>query len=207
MAYIRKRRRMLKKKPTLAVAIKKQLFRTAEHKYKDTPFDVAPQTNGTIIDMSVIAGGDTDDTRDGDQIRVLKWSMNMAVLAGDQTNLVRVIVFRWNVMSSYKAPLTADILAFAGFPVAGIPTAQYTWDNIRQKQFTILYDKLFATALTAGPAIIAKQKKVYKLGLPINYEATTTNGEGKLYMLFVSDSLGGANPQCIGDFRIEYNDS
>lgn len=200
-------RRMAKKKPTLAVAIKKQLFRTAEHKYKDTVFDLAPQSNGTIIDMSNILSGDTDETRDGDQIRILKWSMNMAVLAGDQTNLIRCIVFRWNVMSSYKTPLPADILNFAGFPLAVIPTAQYTWDNVRQKQFTVLYDKLFAVSLNAGPAIIAKQKKVYKLGLPVNYEAATANGEGKIYMLFISDSTAGPNPQAIGDFRIEYNDS
>lgn len=209
MPYRKRRMRRYRKKngtKRLKAIIKKTMMKTAETKFWDFNVDLNPDVNGIIVPLTDVPQGDTDVSRDGDQLRILKYSHRLSVIPADTSNLVRVIIFRWNVMSSYKAPLTTDLLAIGGAPVATIPTANYVFDNQRQRQFTILSDRLYPVALN-GPAILARYQKKSMKGLPINFEASTVNAKGKLYLLAISDSSATAHPRIVGNTRIIFNDS
>lgn len=204
--YGMKKKKYVKKKTSTTALVKRMMNKVQEKKYNDFVIDVNPDTSGIILDLTNILQGDSDFTRDGDQLNLLQWRLTSHIINADNTNAVRMIVFRWNVSTSYRVPVVSDILSFAGYPLACIPDADYVFDNKRAKQFSVLYDTILGLG-NAGPNIICKMKKSYVNGLPINYEASGGVGTGKLFMLLVSDSNVVAHPRVTGVFRTIYTDS
>lgn len=204
--YGMKKKKYAKKKAASVMTVKKMINKVQEKKFYDLIVDDATSTSGTILSLTDIAQGDTDFTRDGDQINVKSWNFRFQMTGADNSNAYRIIIFRWNVPTNYRVPVVSDILNVSGLPVTAIPNAQYVFDNKRQKQFSVVYDKILGVA-AAGPGIIVKATKAYVNGLPISFNASTTDGEGKLFMLLLSDSNTLAHPRLSGVFRTVYTDS
>lgn len=204
--YGKRKKKYVKRKVATVKTVKRMINKNQEKKFYDLVIDDTTSSSGSILSLTDIAQGDTDFTRDGDQLNVKYWNFRYQMTGADNTNCYRIIIFRWNVPTTYRVPVVTDILNIAGLPVTAIPNAQYVFDNKRQKQFSVLYDKIVGVA-AAGPGIITKATKSYLNGLPISYSSSGTDGEGKLFMLLISDSSAAAHPRLSGVFRTIYTDS
>lgn len=181
--------------------VKKYIARQQEHKYWDVTNSAAIDFSGVIYDLSLIPQGDTDISRDGDKLMPTSLYLNMKVEAGDPTNVMRVIVFRWKINSAAYAPTVADILAVTGSAYA--PMSPYLHDI--KSQFTVVKDLTFHVS---SYNVFAWYKRTIRLAKrTIKYAGGTTSASDKLYMLVVSDSGTITHPSFTSYTRLNFTDS
>lgn len=222
-----RRGRKLNKRQKLEV--KKMIAVKQEHKaflYDSTA--TAVTTAGIIKPLSDIATGAGYNLRAGDQLTVTSLSFKYDIQVGavgliaaaDQYNSVRVIVFKWYNDSGLGAPATANIITAATDPV----NAMYDFDG--RHLYKVIYDRthtVFNTPNWNGtaaapywssgiqahydcPKVITVSGK--KLGKKtISYDIGTTDGVGKYYALFISDSAFTPNPTIDFNSEMIFTDS
>lgn len=157
--------------------------------------------NGTVTRLTAVPQGDTDLARDGDQLQLTSWQLRFAFVVGDAYNIMRIIIFRWDMDDSEDTPTAPEILFNVGS--TNSPLSSFNQDSIRQKQMRILYDKL-VTIDTYNPIKVFKIKK--RNSSKISFSGGTTNGTGHLYMLVVSDSGAVTHPAIAYDFKCNFID-
>jgi len=127
--------------------------------------------------------------------------VNLGTLAADTTNLLRIIIYRWHPSAS-SAPSATSILQYTGLQNA--PNSPYYHDQ--RRLFTVIYDHTFPQVLV-GDNSNFHINKVFKLRpKEISFNAGTTNGSEKLFMLVISDSGAAPNPGLVGYLRLSYTD-
>lgn len=188
-----------------ARTVRHMMNRVVEWKHKtQNQLNVGITTAGTILDLSVIAQGQTDQTRIGDQLNMASMSFRGHVygnIADTVPRNVRLIAFQWN---NDTAPAVADILIVT----AGLETsATYNTDNARM--YKIRYDRVFKTnnVVASGQFMQNIKRKVV---IPyddrkVKYSAGGTAGTGKMYWLQISTA--GANfPSLSVEWKINFSD-
>jgi len=167
----------------------------------------------TPVDLTNIAQGDTDATRDGDTIilKSVEWSMlykyNNSSTLGDlkgSGNVVRFILFRWHPLSSDVSPTLAKIIQYTAVSYA--PHAPLNHDG--RDQFDILIDKVIV--LDGFSKAFVNFKGLQKLDSKLQFKASTTDGSGKLYFTCLSDAVSGTGPYPTLEsylIRVSYTDS
>lgn len=187
---------------TITRKIKKEVTKGKEKKYFNMSATGTVDWNGTITDMCLVAQGDADTDRDGDQLEIRSFELNYTLSQGDATNQFRVIVLQWFPTS---VPTVANIIFGSGAATA--PIASYQHDN--RFQFRILLDEVVSLASAAGTAALTRRHmliggfKTRKL----QYVAGSTAGSDHLYMLLVSDSSASAHPGITYYAKLNYFDS
>jgi hypothetical protein len=187
--------------------ISQKLAKNMELKHKDSTRNSATgQSSSAAIDsLTDIASGDTDQTRDGDQLNLVRCFgrinsyISTSDVTADDSNYVRVILFQWFPNTT---PTTADILE----DDSNYPT-QSVYKHDTRFMYTILMDHTFSLCRN-GPSnmihdfsIVNFRKKVQFLA---NSSSVATN---KLYLLRVSDS-GTIEHPALGYFiRVLYHDA
>jgi hypothetical protein len=170
-----------------------------ELKSFDTGFSAAVSTAGTLQKISTIPQGDTDSTRDGDQLNIVRIDLLGSFQFADAINAGRLIIFRWNQDDSSAAPVVADILQTL------TPYSPMNRDNLRAKKFSVLHDQLCLVGAT-GPNISSINLKRF-FPSKINFQATATTGNGHIYVYMVSDSGAVTHPQFSYVARVWFTDS
>lgn len=165
--------------------IKSSMLKVMEPKSFDQGLTANPGNGGTSIlqKCTTITQGDTDTSRDGDQLYV-EWTearYNVIVNTTDVSNLVRVIVFCWHLDDGGQAPTASLILQSSTTPLSS-----YNRDSVKERLFTVLNDGLHAV-YSGGIGQIShhyRNQKKFK----ITYTAGGTTGKNNVYVLAVSDS-------------------
>lgn len=174
-----------------------------ELKYHNVSDQVTVNDTGTVFNISQIAQGDTDQTRDGDALLATSIHCKFQVGRADNTNMMRVILFRWLAedTSTIDPPTMTKILQTTG---SVQPMAQLNHDF--RSKFQVLYDRIVTVDQVANDQYFWQiNKKLAKV--PMRFSAGTTNGKNKIWMLAVSDSSTVTDPSFLYDIRINYTDS
>lgn len=162
-------------------------------------------TAGFFQSLTDLPQGDTDITRDGDQVEAYTVDLRYYAFTQDATNLVRVILFQWVPNTAIATPTLADILLNAGTYDALAP---YETDN--HQMWKILYDRTHSMAQTgAASANVTKliRKKIKVSRKKVQFEGGTTDGTNKVYMLVISDSGVANHPGITYVARVNYLDN
>lgn len=166
----------------------------AEQSYFDVHSSgaVGVDFSGTITALTEIAQGNTDSNRTGDMVTPSSILLKGQVVAGDATNLLRVMLFRWKPNTTLTtAPSVPQILQLQA--VADAPLSPVYQDYKRGDQFEVLWDKLFSLD-TYNPTDSFSFRINLPSSRPICYTAGGTNGSDKFYLLYISDSGAAPNP-------------
>lgn len=183
----------------------KVLKKRTELKYHNTQqYFGTLDLNGYIMDLSDMAIGNTDSTRNGD--RVCPVSLRVRSRASPTADgfmtaglgQYRIIVFRWNRSTT---PAVGDVLQNGPGTPYGI-IAQYQHDQ--RNEFNILYDHV-VQCTTDNYGYSSKYLRLAPK--QIDYTAAGTQGSFKLYAIIINDKALAYSPvQPAMDFRLNYTD-
>jgi hypothetical protein len=186
-------------KSDLKKLIKQEISGVQEKKSFDAGVASTFDNTGSITKLTTIPQGDTDSSRDGDHIKLHSIWCNGAVNYSDTTNVIRLIIFRWNQDDSSAAPTVNDITQTFS------PFSPIHRDNERAKKFDVVYDHLFGVA-NVGPGIQVFQWRKRMQSI-VAFQATANTGTGHLYAFVISDSSATPHPGLSLIWRTYYTDS
>lgn len=180
-------------------------------------------STGSVTHLTAVPQGDTDQTRDGDQLTIrsleLKWQaftgFTNSTTTYDFFNRVRCLVVQWYPQTT---PVLGDILLSVG---NGAHIAPYNHDT--RFQFKVLYDStktvdqtLFyngtttfgmSTGNSESQLITKRINRGYKQRRVQFVGGTVTAPSNGLYLIFVSDSVAITNPQAEYVAKLNYSDN
>lgn len=181
---------------------RKEFKRNVEFKHYTAYNSISVSTTATLTDLSVITQGDTDTSRDGDELRATTISMRYYVAGYDDTNFVRIILFQWHPDTT---PIVADILnavVTAGF------LANYEVD--RAENYKIMYDRTHAVVANYSGQQNTSNFVYKKLRIPrpkMKFYNATAVGTNKIWMLTISDSSVAAHPGVAINTKLNFYDA
>lgn len=183
--------------------VSKQLVKTAEKKFLDYGFTFNSGSYAAYC-LSAIPAGQTDVTRIGDQCKLQNLQIKMILQNADSYNMIRVFIVRANFN------VNPSVLPAATAVLQDISTAQnrilspFTFDTLRQGNYTILMDKVIAVD-SDDPAKF--NKKFLKLrGSAIDFVGGSNEGKGHIIMYIASDSVLAADPTVYVYSRVTFTD-
>jgi len=162
-----------------------------------SPFAV--DLSGSVVDVTPIPQGDTDQSRDGDEVTLQHIELGYQIVCADATNMVRVIMFQW---LPNNTPSVSTILLSSGAsysPLSALSTDQ-------RPLYRILYDKIHFLSLAAN----YNNGDMVKRKIPVakaQFIAGSTAGTSHIYLLFISDSGAASHPTASYYVKTEYFDS
>ncbi len=150
---------------------------------------------GTIVSLTTVAQGNTQQTRIGNFARLKKIFGRISAYADstDVQNTVRVILFTW---TDAATPTASDILVSA----SAYHTCYYNLNNLENGKLKILEDvRLGVNYSGSGPKTLSFDKMC---DIPLQWASTgsaapITNG---VYVYFVSDSSVATHPYVQSSF-------
>lgn len=198
MAFFRRRRFFRRKRTTQKKranrkfatigSVKRIIARREEHKYQTGELDaVNVIATGSVTKMVSVSQGDTDSTRDGDELRISRITFrgNFTVNNTAVFNRCRLIIFQWKQSDTDVTPTVAMILnntANTTQLIDGIT------NHDRSDLFNILYDKThyvnyYGTAMSRIRGSARKFNHVQK------FTGGATTGTNQIYALYVADQI------------------
>lgn len=180
--------------------VNKALSKNMEHKYFDYQF-ASPSVDdqGITYYISDVPQGDTDTTRDGDKLMPTSLDLNLAVYAGDTTNVVRFMIVRWH--SNVSTLAAGNVFQYLNSAYA--PHTPLHHDG--RSQFEVLLDKTIVLNTVSRP-IVKIVKRLILAKKTIKYSAGSTTGSDKILALAVSDSAATSHPAIAGYSRLNFTD-
>jgi hypothetical protein len=149
-----------------------------------------------ITSLSDIAQGDTDITRNGDRLNMirleLRYIMKVNLSNLIPANIVRVIIFQWLPNDGTAAPTVSNILTPDGF--TGTFTVLSAHNHDGRDMYRIVYDHchvIVGTGTIYSQASGICVDKVVSLAAAIKhvqFNGSTTNATNKLFVLFLTDA-------------------
>lgn len=196
--YRRKKRQTLDKR--VRKIAKSVIAKQSELKYFDTTVGISADVSGFLGCLSLVPQGDTDITRDGDQLYATSMQIRGYINAADATNQFRIIVFMYKPETS---PTNDDILASATKGSVNYVNAPYHHDG--RSAFTVLSDRSYSLVL--GQSNDRKAFKVnVKLNKKLKYNAGTTAGYNQIWYMCLSDSAAATHPGVSMTSRLRFRD-
>lgn len=187
------------KKEIRAVA-KSVIAKQSELKYFDTTVGPSIDDAGYLSCLSLVPQGDTDTSRDGDQLYATSMQVKGYFSCADTTNQVRLIFFIWKPETS---PTNDDILATTTKGSINYVNAPYHHDG--RGSFTVLSDRCYSLAL--GTTSAKKQfSHNIKLNKKLKYNAGTTAGYNQIWFMVLSDSAAVSHPSVNMTSRLRFRD-
>lgn len=197
---IRPNNRSAKKiqKQSIKALIHRELHKESEKKFwavVRTPTSV--DFSGAVYDLSLVPQGDTDSSRDGDQIEIESIDFAFNLATGDAQQLMRLLLFCWK---PNNVPSVTSILLGTGSTEA--PLQRYNTDQ--RQQYTVLHDELFNLNTVSTPTI-ARQVRLNARRYA-QFIAGSTAGTNHIYVLIVSDSGAVTHPTIAYCSKLQYFD-
>jgi hypothetical protein len=176
----------------------------AERKFFDVASANAISFSGSVFPLSDIPQGDSDQTRDGDQIMPKSLEIGFQAFCADSSNTVRVVVFRWKPFFSFHNPLASDILQSTGTSTGYLSPLNHD----KRKQFDLLYDHTVQMVLTMSNSVVSWSRKIKLSAIKCQWNTgQTTDVSNGFYVMAISDSAAIAHPQLQFYSRVNYTDS
>lgn len=162
---------------------------TAEWKHHSATTTGTVSTSFGIVDVSAVPQGDSDLSRDGDQLTLQNMQMIHNWSNGDDNNRVRLVVFQW---FPNTVPVVGDILdTTIGF----VP--DYPIKSDARDSFKILFDTTTTlnAAYTGGTVFSPTRKTTLRnMKKKMQFANATTIGSNKIYTAWMSDSSVAPHP-------------
>lgn len=155
---------------------------------------------GLITALSIPALGGGSQNRIGDRLyhKYVDLRINAYLSQGATAapqHAFRCIVFKYLEDDTAGAPTLGSILqATGGVGDYRAVVSAYNWDAYKQKDFVILYDRLFSIG-NAGSGV-AMRKRIRVRGTA-DFSGAAITGVGIVYVLFVADDLTGAHAPAV----------
>lgn len=195
-------RRTSKPSKVFTRKVRKVLNKSSEKKYLNyVNSSTVDNTGALILKLSEVSQGDTDTTRDGDQMTIRSLQFNMSFAIADTTNYVRVIFFQWLQNTQMGLPTASNIL----LDVVTAPwLSPYSHDyryNFRilgdhlirlDSQVPLVYKKMFFKRFA--------RRKVQYVG------ASSTAYTNGIFALVVSDSSAVPHPSVQWSGKLNFSD-
>lgn len=191
------------------------LTRKTEKHYYDVNNTGLVSSSGSIIPLSGLSAGTSDQQRIGDNIEVTSLNVRMQWYYGDETNICRCIVFQW-LNSDATAPVPNQIIQSDILGFVGAPSGQYSKDNCGYN-WVPLVDKTITLAGVSPNSISQSSVKLMEMTITnkdlkkgkrtphLQYLGGGTTGTGMLYMLLISDStVAFPHPTVYWDARLRF---
>lgn len=180
----------------------KQIAKQAEKKYHLATTTGAKDWAGACIDLTGIAQGDTDITRDGDELYLKSIRLKSLIQYADTYNACRTIIFQWY---DDTTPTPGDVLSPTYVGGQQAPLAPYKHDLA--SKFKILFDKTILVDTYRPHAILDTGYITGGFKRRVHFTAGGTTGVNKLYLLQISDSGVSTHPTMIAVARLNFTDS
>jgi len=188
----------------------KQIQQTAEKKTFDEQWDTASiSLTPTFYEISNVSVGTSGSQRVGVSINAVSLLYRFQFIAGDDTNIIRMVIFQWRPDDGDHAPNWEDMFAFqtAGLPIAASdvisPLTRIQGDL---GNYQIIVNKIFT--LDADDPIKFFQGYIRGgFNKKIGFTTGLTTGDNHLYVLFVSDSGAVTHPTVSGFTRMTFIDT
>ena len=175
--------------------------KNVEWKYYSVYNNANVTTSGSIVDLSAVPQGDTDITRDGDELTASSLGYRYSWVNGDDNQMCRIIFFQWFPQTT---PVVTDIpLTTTGNGI------QFMYHTDKAPMYKILYDESevlnvkFTGGSENGPVHSGKIKIPRK---KIQFQAGGTTGSNKVYALLLSDSSVASHPGARLITKLNYKD-
>jgi len=197
--------------PTQKKEVKNLIGHEVEFKNDDDYLAASniPSGNGVIIGpFANPAQGLNEDERIGNQIKLKDFELRitLTMAAGDITNQIRLIVFRWYVDNNIDVPSGTDLLS----DIANNPWLSPINDrSIESGKIHIMHDKLYSFSATGSQSRSLSFKFFgRKLGRKvITFTNTSIQGSGQIYVAATSDSVAVSHPLIALYTRTNYSDA
>lgn len=188
--------------------VKNLVSRQQEHKvFDNTVGSTGISSGGSLYGpLTAPIQGTGDSQRVGDRITLKKMTFREAMVYGDGTNHLRLIIFQWYQNSAVAAPLLTDILQTTGNPIC----SSINDTNMDGKKFKVLHDKVYNLTQNGANGASFSQIKLYGRRIArkaIQFNPGATSGFNHIYMYAISDSAAVPNPSVTHFSRCEYIDS
>ncbi len=158
-----------------------------ENQYHSVSLATTASSTVTFTALLNIAQGDTNLTRDGNEIIVKRIRLNFSLAAADTTNIIRIVIFWWD---NDRVPTLADLYIDGTGDVDSVLVNQ-------NKNARVLKDKSFTMSTTGSNNVVKyKYDKAYKKGIRVEYNSSTSTDvhRNQLYLMRVSDSGAASHP-------------
>lgn len=188
------------------------VFKTqVEEKYIDTASTgISVDYTGSLGLFTMPSAGTGVSGRVGDVITITRLEFKYSIVIADTTNLVRVVLFKWNNDDASFTPGVTDIIQGGDNTTAYAALFRYSWDHSRAKDFEILYDKCHQLT-SQGEQAQVHQVQLWGKGLgsnsKIQLNSGATTGLGRYGLLYISDSAAVSHPTLIYTCRLTYTDA
>lgn len=174
--------------------------RNLETKFKDNEYNgtsVGTVLGGTVDDdLILVAQGTGASARDGDVINLTGFTVEGHITAGDNSNVVRVIIY-----------IPKD-------PTDKISTETTPYDiyhDVDLNKFAVLHDKRYPCGIYMPKVFSIKRKfnKGARRGIRVNWYGGASNqfSKNRILMYLVSDSVASAHPKFSGYAKMWYKDA
>jgi len=153
---------------------------------------------GSITDMTAIPQGDSDLTRDGDALNLIRSEVILSVDFAE-SNALRTVIFLWK---PFSVPTVSSVLQNIGAYGFASPLTHDT-----RNQYTILYDNII---YGVGTTSSGRQGTSFRLNLPriqTRFDAGTTSGSNKVYVVQITDSAAAPHPAVVISIKHWFTDA
>lgn len=191
--------------------IKQILANHIQHKQWVEFHTVNVDFSGGVYHITPIPQGVGERARVGNSIRPKRLKMRVHSAIADNTNMVRMIIFRWHPSAAAGVPTPASILDDTAPTIhlgtTAAPLMPHNWDD--RSMYTVLWDRTFVLDSQAPQqAVLTLDLYGKKLGSRISYvDSSTTAVMNGLYVLYVSDSGVAAHPSLSFTSELEFEDA
>lgn len=167
--------------------------------------------NGGVYHISPIPQGVGERARVGNTVRPKRLKLRVHCGIADNTNMVRMIVFRWHPSAAAGVPTPASILDNTAPTIhlgtTNAPLMPHNWDD--RSMFTVLWDRTFVLDSQAPQqAVLTLDLYGKKMSPRISYvDGSTTAVMNGLYVLYVSDSGIATHPILTFSSELTFEDA
>jgi len=187
-----------------------QLLRELSSKMSEKVFDTAFAANNiaagatTVTALSNIAQGVGRSQRTGDRVHLCRLQYRIQILAGDATDFVRVIIFRFKPNNASFA-LSSTVILDVGPSTADDPFSMYNYTN--RKEVVILKDFAIPMVLAGSSGNQSFVGEINLNEIVSTFTSAATTCDNGIYLYFVSDSAAVPHPTITALFRVFYKDA
>jgi len=160
--------------------------------------------SGSVTCLSTVGVGTAANQRVGDELTIRAIDFRFSAYTQGSSEFIRLIIFSWNEDDGAVAPTPGTVLQSTGSNMSLL--SPYFADAVQAGRLNVVFDKILIASNGGGPSAVTERVS-RKLTLPVQFSTGLTTGNGKLYLLVISDSsLAGQAPNYGWWSRIYFDD-
>ena len=166
-------------------------------------------TAGANHPMIQIAQGDTSAQRSGDQVCLRSSQLNMTIVRGDSTNILRIMLV---ATPSTTNLVLSDVLQYANLTSNGMlpfSSPYKTQPTTAEKTYKVLFDKVYNVGADVDTLVDKNLIQYGKKGKILNFNSASSVAPENfnVSLLYISDSSASGHPTISYNFRSKFQDA